>query len=79
MDYAMPRAIDFCPFVLGENEVPTKTNPLGVKGAGESGTVGALSSVMNAINAALAEAGAPYVQMPATPEKVWRALRAAAK
>jgi carbon-monoxide dehydrogenase large subunit len=79
MDYAMPRAIDFCPFVLGENEVPTKTNPLGVKGAGESGTVGALSSVMNAVNAALAECGAPYVQMPATPEKVWRALQAAAK
>ncbi len=79
MDYAMPRAIDFCPFVLGENEVPTKTNPLGVKGAGESGTVGALSSVMNAVNAALAEVGAPYVQMPATPEKVWHALRAAAK
>jgi carbon-monoxide dehydrogenase large subunit len=79
MDYAMPRAVDFCPFVLGENEVPTKTNPLGVKGAGESGTVGALSSVMNAINAALAEAGAAYVQMPATPEKVWRALRAVAK
>jgi aerobic carbon-monoxide dehydrogenase large subunit len=78
MDYAMPRAIDFCPFVLGENEVPTKTNPLGVKGAGESGTVGALSSVMNAVNAALAELGASYVQMPATPEKVWRALRAAA-
>jgi carbon-monoxide dehydrogenase large subunit len=79
MDYAMPRAVDFCPFVLGENEVPTKTNPLGVKGAGESGTVAALSSVMNAVNAALAEFGAPYVRMPATPEKVWRALRAAAK
>jgi carbon-monoxide dehydrogenase large subunit len=79
MDYAMPRAVDFCPFVLGENEVPTKTNPLGVKGAGESGTVGALASVMNAINSALAEVGAPYVQMPATPEKVWRALRAAGR
>jgi carbon-monoxide dehydrogenase large subunit len=79
MDYAMPRAVDFPPFVLGENEVPTKTNPLGVKGAGESGTVGALSSVMNAVNAALAEVGAPYVQMPATSEKVWRALRAATK
>ena len=75
----MPRAVDFCPFVLGENEVPTKTNPLGVKGAGESGTVGALASVMNAINSALAEVGAPYVQMPATPEKVWRALRAAGR
>jgi aerobic carbon-monoxide dehydrogenase large subunit len=75
MDYAMPRAGDFCTFTLGENEVPTKTNPLGVKGAGESGTVGALSSVMNAVNDALAEIGAPYVQMPATAEKVWQAIR----
>jgi carbon-monoxide dehydrogenase large subunit len=74
MDYAMPRAGDFCAFELGENEVPTKTNPLGVKGAGESGTVGALSSVMNAVNDAMARIGAPYVHMPATPEKVWRAL-----
>ncbi len=77
MDYAMPRADDFCVFELGENEVPTKTNPLGVKGAGESGTVGALSSVMNAINDAMARIGAPYVQMPATPEKVWHAIEAA--
>jgi carbon-monoxide dehydrogenase large subunit len=77
MDYAMPRADNFCRFDLGENEVPTKTNPLGVKGAGESGTVGALSAAMNAVNDALARIGAPYVQMPATPEKVWRALRAA--
>jgi aerobic carbon-monoxide dehydrogenase large subunit len=79
MDYAMPRADHFCTFALGENEVPTKTNPLGVKGAGESGTVGALSSVMNAVNDALAQIGAPYVQMPATSEKVWRAMRAARK
>jgi aerobic carbon-monoxide dehydrogenase large subunit len=77
MDYAMPRAGDFCAFTLGENEVPTKTNPLGVKGAGESGTVGALSSVMNAVNDALAGIGAPYVQMPATSEKVWRAMQEA--
>jgi aerobic carbon-monoxide dehydrogenase large subunit len=79
MDYAMPRAGDFCAFTLGENEVPTKTNPLGVKGAGESGTVGALSSVMNAVNDALARVGAPYVQMPATSEKVWRAISAAGR
>jgi aerobic carbon-monoxide dehydrogenase large subunit len=77
MDYAMPRADHFCAFTLGENEVPTKTNPLGVKGAGESGTVGALSSVMNAVNDALARIGAPYVQMPATSEKVWRAIAGA--
>jgi carbon-monoxide dehydrogenase large subunit len=77
MDYAMPRADNFCTFDLGENEVPTKTNPLGVKGAGESGTVGALPAVMNAVNDALAQVGAPYVQMPATPEKIWRAMQAA--
>ena len=77
MDYAMPRADNFCAFALAENEVPTQTNPLGVKGAGESGTVGALPAVMNAINDALARIGAPYVQMPATPEKVWRAIEAA--
>jgi carbon-monoxide dehydrogenase large subunit len=74
-DYCMPRADNFCAFDLGENEVPTKTNPLGVKGAGESGTVGALSVVMNAVNEALASVGAPYAQMPLTPETVWRALR----
>jgi carbon-monoxide dehydrogenase large subunit len=77
MDYAMPRAHDFCDFRLGENEVPTKTNPLGVKGAGESGTVGALASLMNAINNVMADIGAEYVQMPATPEKVWQAIRKA--
>jgi carbon-monoxide dehydrogenase large subunit len=67
----------FCPFELGENEVPTKTNPLGVKGAGEGGTVGAFSAVMNAVNDALARIGAPEVQMPATAEKIWRAIEAA--
>jgi aerobic carbon-monoxide dehydrogenase large subunit len=75
MDYGMPRADNFCAFELGENEVPTMTNPLGVKGAGESGTVGALSAVMNAVNDALARVGAPYVQMPATAERIWRALQ----
>jgi hypothetical protein len=63
--------------LFAENEVPTQTNPLGVKGAGESGTVGALPAVMKAINDAIACIGAPYVQMPATPEKVWRAIAAA--
>ncbi len=77
MDYAMPRADNFCVIEMETNSVPTKTNPLGVKGGGEAGTVGGLAAVMNAINDALAQAGAPYVQMPCTPEKVWRALRAA--
>jgi carbon-monoxide dehydrogenase large subunit len=77
MDYGMPRADDLPSIKVESNEVPTKTNPLGVKGAGEAGTVGALSATMNAINDALARVGAAYVQMPATPEKVWRALEAA--
>jgi aerobic carbon-monoxide dehydrogenase large subunit len=79
MDYRMPRARDFCSFALGENEVPTKTNPFGVKGAGESGTVGALAAVMNAVNDALAEIDAPYVQMPASAEKIWQAMQTAGR
>jgi carbon-monoxide dehydrogenase large subunit len=74
MDYGMPRAHDFCSFELHENPIPTKTNPLGVKGAGESGTCGALPAVMNAVNDALASIGAPEIEMPATPEKTWRAI-----
>jgi carbon-monoxide dehydrogenase large subunit len=77
MDYRMPRAHDFCAFDLGENEVPTRSNPLGVKGAGESGTVGALPAAMNAVNDALAGIGADYVQMPVTAAKVWEAMEAA--
>jgi carbon-monoxide dehydrogenase large subunit len=76
-DYAMPRADMFCRFELRENPVPTKRNPLGVKGVGEAGTLGAIPSMMNAINNALGSIGAPPIEMPATPEKVWRAIRAA--
>src|SRR6185437_4534279 len=76
-DYCMPRADDFCDFALGSNVSPTPRNPLGVKGVGEAGTIGALPAVMNAVNDALAQAGAAGVEMPATPEKLWRALRAA--
>jgi carbon-monoxide dehydrogenase large subunit len=74
MDYCMPRAGDFCDFNIAANEVPTGRNPLGVKGVGESGTVGALPAVMNAVNDALHRAGAPTVEMPATPQLVWKAL-----
>lgn len=76
-DYCMPRAGDFCHFDLGNNESPTDRNPLGVKGVGEAGTLGAIPAVMNAVNEALARIGAPAVEMPATSEKVWRAIRAA--
>jgi carbon-monoxide dehydrogenase large subunit len=75
MDYAMPRASDMCSFVMESHPVPTKTNPLGVKGAGETGTVGGLAAVMNAINDALAPFGVKNFTMPATPERVWRAIQ----
>jgi carbon-monoxide dehydrogenase large subunit len=73
-DYAMPRADDFCAFELAENSSPTERNPLGVKGVGEAGTIGAIPAVMNAVNDALAAIGAPAVELPATPEKLWRAI-----
>ena len=75
----MPRAADFCHFEITNNEVPTKRNPLGVKGAGESGTCGALPAYMNAVNDALASVGAPEIEMPAVAEKVWQAVRQAKK
>ena len=74
LDYAMPRADDVCAIETGSNAVPTTLNPLGVKGAGEAGTVGALPAVMCAIADALAGQGARDVDMPATPERLWRAL-----
>jgi carbon-monoxide dehydrogenase large subunit len=76
MDYAMPRAEDFTLFDVKSNPVPTKQNPLGVKGAGEAGTVGALPAVMNAIEHALRSAGVETIEMPASPERVWQALQA---
>ncbi len=75
MDYALPRAADIPSFALERRPTPCLTNPLGVKGVGESGTTAALPAAMNAVADALASAGAPDVQMPATPERVWRALR----
>ena len=76
-DYGMPRADDFCRFELEENSSPTDKNPLGVKGVGEAGTLGAIPAVMNAVNNALAAIGAAPVELPATAEKLWRAIRAA--
>ena len=76
MDYAMPRAGDLCNVEVGHNAVPTKLNPLGAKGAGEAGTVGALAAAMNAIVDAI---GTSDIEMPTTAETVWRALKAGAK
>lgn len=77
MDYAMPRAADFGYFDIKSNPVPTKQNPLGVKGAGEAGTVGALPAVLNAIENALNSAGVETIEMPASPQRVWEALQTA--
>ncbi|HVA14780.1 MAG TPA: xanthine dehydrogenase family protein molybdopterin-binding subunit [Stellaceae bacterium] len=72
MDYAMPRADDLPPFAVMQNDIPAQSNPLGVKGAGEAGVTPATSAVINAVVDAL---GIPHIEMPATPERVWRALR----
>jgi carbon-monoxide dehydrogenase large subunit len=74
MDYAMPRAADLSAIEVKSNPVPTKTNPLGVKGAGEAGCVGAMPAVSNAIADALSVLGIHHVEMPCTPERVWRAI-----
>ena len=75
MDYAMPHAHDFSDMKVESNPVPTKTNPLGVKGAGEAGCVGALPAVTNALVDALSEFGVNHIEMPATPERIWRAMQ----
>jgi aerobic carbon-monoxide dehydrogenase large subunit len=77
MDYAMPRAEHTPAFRFMSHPVPAKTNVLGVKGCGEAGCAGSITSVMNAISDALADAGAKPIDMPATPEKVWHALASA--
>jgi len=74
MDYAMPRAESISYMEVESNPVPTGTNPLGVKGAGEAGNVGGLAAVMNAAIDALSPLGIRHLDMPCTPERVWRAI-----
>jgi len=74
MDYLMPRADDFPTFRVGHHSVPATTNPLGVKGAGESGVAGSLPSGMAAILDALDSAGAGPIDLPMTPERIWTAF-----
>jgi carbon-monoxide dehydrogenase large subunit len=76
MDYAMPRAYDLPEIRFAYNEVPCKNNPLGVKGAGEAGAIGAPPAIIAAVVDALAEFGVKHVDMPATPEKLWRLIQA---
>jgi carbon-monoxide dehydrogenase large subunit len=76
MDYAIPRAADLPKFNFGSHPVPATTNPLGVKGCGEAGCSGSMPSVMNAIVDVLArETGRTHIDMPATPQRIWAALR----
>ncbi|HEV8441637.1 MAG TPA: xanthine dehydrogenase family protein molybdopterin-binding subunit [Methylomirabilota bacterium] len=76
MEYAMPRADTLCDMHIESNPVPTKLNPLGAKGAGEAGTVGALPAVINAVVDALAAVGVREFDMPATGDRVWQAIQA---
>jgi carbon-monoxide dehydrogenase large subunit len=75
MDYCMPRADDLPAIDFSTIEVPCRNNPLGMKGAGEAGTVGSLAAVMNAVADALADAGIAHIDMPATPLRIWQALK----
>jgi carbon-monoxide dehydrogenase large subunit len=75
MDYAMPRADNFPFFDTVISEVPCTTHPLGIRPAGEGGTTPALGAVINAVVDALSEFGVKHVEMPATPERIWRAIR----
>jgi aerobic carbon-monoxide dehydrogenase large subunit len=77
MDYVMPRADDMPPLTIKTRSVPTKVNPLGVKGVGEAGTVGSLAACMNAIAHALMPLGIDHVEMPATPARIWHLIQAA--
>jgi len=75
LDYAIPRADDLPSISVTSRDVPSPTNALGVKGAGEGGTVGAPGAVIHAILDALAPLGVGHLDMPATPERVWRAIQ----
>jgi carbon-monoxide dehydrogenase large subunit len=76
MDYALPRAADGAPISFETHNVPCKTNPLGVKGAGEAGAIGSCPAVVNAIIDGLwREYKIDHIDMPATPERVWMAIR----
>lgn len=74
MDYTLARAKDLSGFKVSFNEIPCQTNPLGIKGCGEAGTVGAHPAAMNAVIDALSHIGITHLNCPATPQRVWRAI-----
>ena len=77
MDYAMPRAQDFPMFDVNYNEIPCTTNALGIKGAGEAGSVGAPPAIVNAIVDALSDYGVTHIEMPVTAQRVWEIIHGA--
>jgi carbon-monoxide dehydrogenase large subunit len=77
MDYAVPKAAFFPNFELAMTETPTNVNPLGVKGIGETGTIASTPAIYNAVADALSPLGVGTINMPLTPERVWRAIREA--
>jgi carbon-monoxide dehydrogenase large subunit len=77
MDYAVPKAEFFPTFEVERTETPTDVNPLGVKGAGETGTIASTPAVVNAVMDALEPLGIRHLDMPLTPERVWRAIQQA--
>src|SRR5438105_14758944 len=77
VDSALPRADDLPPLDVTLAELPTAVNPLGVKGAGQAGCIAAPQTIVNAILDALSPLGIEHIDMPATPERVWRAIRSA--
>jgi carbon-monoxide dehydrogenase large subunit len=77
MDYAMPRAADLGAIKVESNPCPTKLNPIGAKGAGEAGTVGALPAIVNAVLDALAPLGVAHIEMPTTSQRIWQAMQEA--
>jgi carbon-monoxide dehydrogenase large subunit len=75
MDYAIPRAHDVPEYILGSTVTPSPSNPLGVKGVGEAGTIGATPAIANAVIDALSPLGIRHLDIPFTPERVWRAIQ----
>jgi len=74
MDYALPRATDIPEYILGSTVTPSPVNPLGIKGVGEAGTIGATPAIANAVLDALQPLGVTHLDLPMTPERVWRAI-----
>ena len=79
IDYAIPSAAELCSFEVSNTQTDSPRNPLGAKGIGESGTIGSTPAIHNAVVDALSHLGVTHIDMPCTPERVWRAIQDAAR